>query len=53
MKFSPRNYLTAGQQKVLCVALFLLLVGLTVKVWRTRHPGRMLDVRTTAERQKP
>jgi hypothetical protein len=32
------KYLTKEQQKVLCVILFLLLVGLAVKTWRTAHP---------------
>ncbi|HWN94702.1 MAG TPA: hypothetical protein VNT99_06705 [Methylomirabilota bacterium] len=32
------KYLTNEQQKVLCVILFLLLVGLAVKTWRTAHP---------------
>lgn len=53
MKFSPGNYLTAGQQKVLCVTVFLLLTGLAVKVWRTAHPQSMLEDRTTRQSQKP
>jgi hypothetical protein len=33
------KYLTKEQQKVLCVILLLLLVGLAVKTWRTAHPS--------------
>jgi hypothetical protein len=36
----PMKYLTKEQQKVLCVILFLLLVGLAVKTWRTAHPPK-------------
>jgi hypothetical protein len=32
------KYLTKEQQKVLCVVVLLLLVGLAVKTWRTAHP---------------
>jgi len=38
MNPDPRNFLTKEQQKVLCVILLLLLVGLAVKTYRTRHP---------------
>ena len=34
------KYLTKEQQKVLCVILLLLLVGLAVKTWRTAHPAK-------------
>jgi hypothetical protein len=53
VKFNPGNYLTSGQQKVLCVTLLLLLTGLAVKVWRTTHPEFMLEHRTTGRSQKP
>jgi hypothetical protein len=33
------NYLTREQQKVLCVVILLLLVGLTVKTCRTVRPA--------------
>ena len=33
------NYLTKEQQKVLCVIVLLLLMGLAVKTWRTAHPS--------------
>jgi hypothetical protein len=33
------KYLTKDQQKVLCVVLLLLLIGLAVKTWRTAHPS--------------
>jgi hypothetical protein len=33
------KYLTKEQQKVLCVIVLLLLVGLAVKTWRTTHPS--------------
>jgi hypothetical protein len=32
------KYLTSEQQKVLCVIVLLLLVGLAVKGWRTANP---------------
>ena len=38
--FNWMKYLTKEQQKVLCVILFLLLVGLAVKTWRTAHPPK-------------
>jgi hypothetical protein len=37
------KYLTKEQQKVLCVILFLLLVGLAVKTWRTAHPPQRAE----------
>jgi hypothetical protein len=37
------KYLTKEQQKVLCVILLLLLVGLAVKTWRTAHPPKQTD----------
>jgi hypothetical protein len=30
--------LTRQQQFVLCVVVFLLLLGMAVKAWRTAHP---------------
>ena len=34
------NYLTKEQQKVLCVIVLLLLMGLAVKTWRIAHPSQ-------------
>lgn len=34
------NYLTKEQQKVLCVIILLLLMGLAVKTWRIAHPSQ-------------
>ena len=34
------NYLTKEQQKVLCMVVLLLLIGLAVKTWRTAHPPK-------------
>jgi hypothetical protein len=43
------NYLTKGQQKVLCVILVLLLTGLAVKTWRIAHP----PTKAVAEESSP
>ena len=32
------KHLTKEQQKVLCIVVLLLLVGLAVKTWRLAHP---------------
>ena len=34
------NYLTKEQQKVLCVIVLLLLMGLALKTWRIAHPSK-------------
>ena len=48
------KYLTKEQQKVLCVILLLLLVGLAVKTWRTAHPSAQVgQVQKTNEHQRP
>lgn len=38
------KYLTSEQQKVLCVIVLLLLVGLAVKTWRTAHPPKQESI---------
>ncbi|MDP7011114.1 MAG: hypothetical protein QF685_07020 [Verrucomicrobiota bacterium] len=35
------KFLTAQEQKVLAIVLFLLLVGMAVKTWRTANPPEM------------
>jgi len=35
------KFLTEQEQKVLAIVLFLLLVGMTVKTWRTANPPEM------------
>jgi|TARA_B100000959_G_scaffold68916_1_gene72995 hypothetical protein len=35
------KFLTAQEQKVLAIVLFLLLVGMAVKTWRTANPSEM------------
>jgi len=42
------NRLTKQEQLVLCIIVGLLLLGWTVKVYRTAHPPEM-----TAEKSKP
>ena len=35
------RFLTVREQKVLAIVLFLLLVGMAVKTWRTANPQEM------------
>ncbi len=35
------EFLTGQEQKVLAIVLFLLLVGMAVKTWRTANPPEM------------
>jgi hypothetical protein len=36
------NYLTKQEQLVLCIVLGLLLIGWTIKEYRTAHPSVMV-----------
>ena len=35
------KFFTAREQKVLAIVLFLLLMGMAVKTWRTANPPEM------------